>query len=173
MKKWIALLLVAIFLTGCGAQETFETIQDEDVQSVMAMPRQVLIELPEEVTSPVMVGQTGEKLYFCDGYTLCLQTCSSGDLDATLQSVSGHTQDSLELQTMKGNGEKRYFAVWTASSEEGEQIGRLCIIDDGQFHYVASVMADAREAGKLQQTWANLLDSFRVVDTVDDVNSGS
>ena len=29
MKKMIALLLLTVFLTGCGAEETFEVIEDE------------------------------------------------------------------------------------------------------------------------------------------------
>lgn len=173
MKKWLLISLLGLFLAGCGAQETFETVLDEEIQSVMVQPQQVLIELPEDVSAPAMESENGEKLYFCDGYTISLQTGEAGDLDRTIRELTGLTQEQLQVQKVETETEKRYYAAWSAFGEEGEQVGRFCILDDGQYHYGLSVMASAQESGKLQETWENLFASFRVVNTQDDVNSGS
>ena len=47
MKKRLVIGLCMVFLSGCAAEETFETVADEQVQSVSAPLRQLQVELPE------------------------------------------------------------------------------------------------------------------------------
>ena len=47
MKKCWMFLVLAVLLCGCGAKETFETVADDLVQPVMASPRQITVQLPE------------------------------------------------------------------------------------------------------------------------------
>ena len=42
MKKLLVLMLM-LFLCGCGAQESFETVSDEMVLPVLAQPREILL----------------------------------------------------------------------------------------------------------------------------------
>ena len=49
-KCWI--FLVALFLTGCAAEETFETVADEQLVPVYAQAREIFVELPEEAAAP-------------------------------------------------------------------------------------------------------------------------
>ena len=44
MKKAGVLLVTAFLLVGCSAQPTFETIGDENIQTVSATMQQVLLE---------------------------------------------------------------------------------------------------------------------------------
>lgn len=44
MKKWWLLLMICAMLSGCGAEETFETVSDE-ILEVAAVPRQVMVVL--------------------------------------------------------------------------------------------------------------------------------
>jgi len=37
---------------------------------------------------------------------------------------------------------ERYDFVWTAAGEDGLQTGRACILDDGNYHYALSAMAE-------------------------------
>ena len=54
MKYWIFLLLMALLLTGCGAEDTFETVADELVLPVMAMPGRITVDLPGDTAMPVI-----------------------------------------------------------------------------------------------------------------------
>lgn len=135
--------------------------------------QQVLLELPEEISKPTMENSEAGAIYLCDDYTLTLNTVTSGDLNKTLYETTGFAKDQLQL-LQTGSGElKRYECVWAAAGEPEDQIGRLCVLDDGDYHYVLTAMADASRAGQLRQTWNTLFDSFRLVSTEMDVNTGS
>jgi VCBS repeat-containing protein len=53
----------------------------------------------------------------------------------------------------------RYESVWSAVGEGEDQVGRLVILDDGNYHYAVTVMAPAETAGELTKTWQKLLNS--------------
>jgi len=173
VKKVGILLLIAVLMTGCSAQPTFETVADENVQPVSAAMQQVLLELPEEVSAPAMENGEQGKLYLCDGYTLTMNTVPSGDLSKTLQQATGYEKEKLQLLQTGYGDVHRYECVWAAAGEREEQVGRLCLLDDGNYYYVLTAMTDASEAGKLRETWRSLFDSFRLVSTEIDVNTGS
>ena len=59
----------------------------------------------------------------------------------------------------------RYDCAWTAAGETGSRIGRATILDDGNYHYTMTVMADSADAGTLQETWQELFATFQVVST--------
>lgn len=173
MKKiWIVFVLSGL-LTGCGAQETWETVADAPVQAVVAPMQQILLELPEEVAMPVLESAEQGKLYICDGYTLSVQTWTSGDLAETLRTVTGFAKERLQImQTQQGEA-KRYESVWTAAGEPQLQVGRVCVLDDGNYHYVLTAMADADNAGQLRQTWDTVFSSFRLTEEKININIGS
>ncbi len=160
MKKIGAWILLAALLTGCGAQQTFETVADEQLLPVSAAIREISLSLPKEAGSPVMQTEEGSRLYLCDGYSLTVQTAEGGDLNRTLTAATGFTRQQLQiLQTQRGDA-KCYETVWTSAGESGPQVGRLCILDDGSYHYVLTAMAEEAVAGSLQQTWNGLFSSF-------------
>jgi len=135
--------------------------------------QQVLIELPEEVANPVLQSSETGRLYICDGYSLSLQTVASGDLEKTLQNTTGFSKDDLQVMETIRDGVKCYECVWAAAGEPQMQVGRACILDDGNYHYVLTAMADAAQAGTLQQTWRPVFASFRVTDAEVNLNTGS
>ena len=102
MKKLLVLMLM-LFLCGCGAQESFETVSDEMVLPVLAQPREILLTLPEETLLPAMESD-GRTLYLCNGYDVAVQTFSSGDLDGTIREISGFGKDELTImETTSGD----------------------------------------------------------------------
>ena len=173
MKRIGFLLIAALVLVGCGAQPALETVADENVQAVSAAMQQVLLELPEEGSTPVMESSENGALYLCDGYTLTLHTVQAGDLNKTLRQATGFSKDQLQLIQTGSQDIKRYECVWTAAGENENQVGRLCVLDDGAYHYVLCAMTGESQAGQLRQTWNTLFDSFRLVSTDIDVNTGS
>lgn len=159
MKKCFFILLLSFFLTGCGSEATFETIADEWVQSAAAPVREILIMLPEEAAIPVSESENG-KLYQCEGYEIAIQTLEAGDLEATLRDLTGHERADLTVMETKLNDLKRYDLVWSCLGEEGEQVCRACILDDGNYHYVLSVLAEADRAAQLETVISDLFRSY-------------
>lgn len=171
MKKLWILCILALMLTGCGAQQTFETVSDVPEMPVSAQMRQILVDLPENANTAAMESTDTGKLYFCDGYSVTVNTVPSGDLKATLSEATGFSE--LPVICTEKNGVKRYESVWTAAGEEEEQVGRICVLDDGAYHYVLTAMASESESGELRETWNKLFSSFRLIGAEVDLNSGS
>jgi len=159
LKKFVLFLLIATFLAGCGTQETFETVADEWVQSAAAPVREILVTLPEEAVVPVSENENG-RLYQCEGYDISLQTLASGDLEATLQAVTGHSREQLTVLETRFREGKRYDLVWSCLGENGDQVGRACVLDDGNYHYVLTVLTQADRVGELETVISDIFSSY-------------
>ena len=161
MKRMIVLMTVLGLLSGCGAAETYELVTDEPVQQVSAQPREMHFFLAEETAMPAMETDSG-KLYLCGEYDVMSQIFDGGDLERTIRQVSGFSPNDLTvIQTESENVKKTEF-VWTSAAEEGHRICRATILDDGNYHYVLSIMSDAENAGELAETWQQIMDSFNI-----------
>ena len=173
MKKIWILPIVILLLTACGSTETLETVSDVYVVPTMASMQQVVVELPEELEMPALQdGQSGE-LYICDGYTVTIQTMESGDLQKTIYTASGVSKENVQILQTEQEGNDRYEFVWTANTEEGMQVGRCCILDDGDYHYVITAMTEESEAGEVRDSWKRIFDTFHLESAEVDFNTGS
>lgn len=161
MKKCFCLLLMILLLTGCRAEETFETIADEIALPVMAQPGNISVQLPGETALPVFENDNG-RVYVCNDYEIVIQTLDAGDLEKTMQTVSGHERENLTVMETFADGVSRYEFVWAAAGETGEQVGRGVILDDGNYHYCMSVLRDAETNEKSQVNWDQVFSSFCV-----------
>lgn len=162
MRKLLLILAASLLMAGCSAKETFETLgviqHQVDVIPPMA---EVMLALPEDVTAETFWG-SGEAVYECSGYTLALQTLSSGDLHKTVAMLSGFSPNQLAIvESMQGEV-KRYDWVWTAVGEEGELICRASVLDDGSYHYCIYTIAPAETGGKIMPVWNNIFASFQL-----------
>lgn len=160
MKKTRILIgLLALLLCACGSEETLETVSDEIVQPVSAEMRQIYLELPAEAASPA-VESGADRLYQCETYDIRVQTLEGGDLDKTIQTLSGYPRDSLTvMQTLK-DGWDCYEFVWVSAGEDGDLVGRAMILSDGSYHYCVSVLGEAACMLENQVHWDGLFDSF-------------
>ena len=159
MKRWLGILLPVLLLCGCGAEETMETVSDEWLVPAMAQPREIAVQLPDNMVAPAME-QTGRQLYLAENYEIMVETRESGSLDATLRSLTGYPADRLTvIKTRQGDAD-RYDFVWTAAGEQGERLGRGTILDDGDYHYCLSVLRDADEKIVV---WQDVFASFSLV----------
>lgn len=162
MKKVCLLLLLPCLLLGCGAEETFETISDELVLSVMAQPREISVRLPDNAVAPVLESDS-EQVYLSEDYEIVIETLSAGDLNATVQSISGYEKDQLTVIETQWQDVTRYDFVWSSIGETGDRIGRCVILDDGDYHYCMSVLRDASETKTSQIVWSDVFNSFTLV----------
>ena len=117
----------------------------------MAQPREISVRLPENTVLPVLE-QEDCRLYMGQGYEIMLETLASGNLDATIRTLSGYGKEQLTvLQTCQGDAD-RYEFVWSAAGEQGDRLGRAVILD-----YCMSVL---RDAGDTQIVWRDVFGSF-------------
>ena len=160
MKKvWILCLIAAMLLWGCGAP-ALETVSDVYETQPPAEMMAIHLELPEEAAEAVMEGDNGTRLYLCDGYELRLQTLDSRSIDDVLQSVTGYGEDRLTVMKTRSGEYDRYDCVWCTTGEEGEQIGRTAVLNDGSYFYCVSALAGSETAYDLNEVWQQILDSF-------------
>lgn len=159
MKKLVWMVLLAAMLSGCGAEETLETVNDEWIVPAMAQPREISVRLPDNAVAPVLE-QDNRQLYMGQGYEIMLETFASGDLNATIRTLSGYESDQLTvLETRQGDAD-RYDFVWTTAGEQGERLGRAVILDDGNYHYCMSAL---RDTGDTQILWRDVFGSFSLI----------
>ena len=161
MKRLMWILPMILLLAGCGRVETFELVTDEPILSVAAQPREVYFQLAEDPLMPAMESDGG-KLYMCGDYDVIQQNFESGDLDRTVRQISGFSKEDLTL-IQTGSGEiDRYEFVWTSTTEEGPQIGRATVLDDGNYHYVLSSLVGAGKIEEYQEIWNGIFESFQL-----------
>ena len=158
MKKLGMMLMMALLLCGCGAQETFETVADEMVMEVVAKPREIFLTLPEETLLPAMESD-GRTLYLCDGYDVAVQTLDGGDLNATVRQLSGFDSDGLTILETAAGEYICYEFAWTMATDLGEQVGRAMILDDGIYHYTVTATAPAEKAQEYQEMWSGMFET--------------
>lgn len=150
MKKrmiWLA-LLVAVALCGCS-KETYEVLGNVDIELKDITPAQIQLNVPEGDTLTVIKGDDG-MLYLGEDYEISLQTLSSGNLDQTLQTVTGYSKENITVMEIAEDDVDRYVCAWSAVSEEGELVGRCTVLDDGRFHYCLTVLIKADKAGEVR-----------------------
>ena len=173
MRICVMAVLAAMLLAGCKAQDTLETVADEPAVQVLAQMQSAVYTLPQEASLAVMGSEESGSVYLCDGYTVTVQTLPGGDLDRSIRAATGFPAEELTLMQTRQEGYERVQCAWSAASEEGEQVGRMTLLDDGAYHYVMTCMAPASDAPQLLPVWQELFNSFRLVDPELAVNTGS
>ena len=161
MKK-VCLILAALLLCGCTSRETFETISDEIVAPVMAQPGEISVRLLDNAVAPVLDSE-GQQIYISEQYEIAIETLSAGDVNATVQTLSGYSKDQLTVMETQREAVTRYEFVWVSTGERGDRLGRAVILDDGQYHYCLSVLRDAATAESCQVVWSDVFNSFTLI----------
>ena len=173
MKKLWVIPLLLLLLAGCGKKPALETVSDQlDTPAVATMQR-IQLQLPPELSAPVLESKESGSLYLCDDYSLAVQTVESGDLQKTIRNLTGMQKDDLQIiQTQQGDI-KRYQWVWSTTGENGAQVGRACILDDGTYHYVLTALCDEGKTEKVQTQWKEIFASFCLAAEREQVSIGS
>lgn len=162
LKKTVIIGLLMLLLPGCGAQTVFETVADDYKPVALPAAAQISLHLPDEQAQLVMENDDKQIIYLYEDYCVSVQTASAGNIGQTLKNVTGFDQEDLMVIQMLSDGCQRYQCVWTSAGENGEQVGRACILDDGNYHYVVTVMGSEDSAGEMTDVWQDMLDSFDI-----------
>lgn len=172
MKKVVVILFLAVLLSGCKAEQTFEVIEDMLPVEPVAVPQQFFVSLPDEAATPTFSDDSAE-LYVCQGYTISKQILESGDLEKTVKTLTGRSHEELQIIKTMAASWDRYDFVWTSAGEDGLQVGRACILDDGNYHYTLSTLAEENVAGNLQEVFGDMYDSCNLLDPDVNLSTGS
>ena len=174
MKKLWLILALTFLMAGCSPVQELETVMDSQDLPKQAEKMTIMISMPENAALEVMSSEETGTVYFCDDFVLTMQTVESGDIHNTVEETTGYTFDRISImETVQGLA-KRYDCVWSAIGENGDQICRCAILDDGNYHYILSVMADAEQAGELTESlWNDVFASFQIAPYDEAINSGS
>lgn len=164
MKRIALMALLSVMLLGCAASPVFEPVTDVYAGTVPP-PGILQVMVPEKASMLTSTGDGTGQLYFCDGYTLSVQTMSGGDLNRSLRSLTGYGRDRLTVLETSREGLACYCCAWTSAGEAGEQVGRLVLLDDGMYHYAVTVMAPAADTGALVEEWETILNRVTLSDT--------
>lgn len=159
MKQLWMIGAICLLLAGCAGQETMETISDDIVTPVLAQPRKITLELPEDAVAPVLESDS-EQLYFTEEYQIAVETLSGGDLDATVRAMSGCDREKLTIMETTRDGITRYDFVWAAAGENGDLLGQGAVLDDGTYHYCLAVLRPAETTQTSQISWRDVFSSF-------------
>lgn len=173
MKKLWVIPLLALLLAGCGKKQTLETITDVPDTPVVSAVQRIQVQLPPELSAPALQGEESGTLYLCDDYSVTVQTLEAGDLQRTIREVTGMDKDSLQVIHTRQGDTKRYQWVWTTTGENGIQVGRGCVLDDGAYHYVLTAVAEEGKAEKVQPQWKEIFASFTLAAEREEVSTGS
>ena len=138
-----------------------ETVEDVWQEEPAAAPLQIRVSLPGEEALPVME-TSGNRLYLSEHYQIEVQTLPGGDLSRTVQTMSGLEPGDVTLVQTEQGGLARYDFVWAAAGEEGDQLGRGAVLDDGNYHYALSVLRSAEDEATRQIHWDQVFSSFSV-----------
>ena len=52
--------------------------------------------------------------------------------------------------------------AWVSVGEAGDQIARTLIVDDGNYHYVLTLQAEAEKGGELSAAWSEIFQTFEL-----------
>lgn len=156
--KWVWIMVFSLLLSGCGAEETMETVADVWAEPVMVIQRDLRLELPEGAASPVSDGDGGQ-WYECDGVEIGVQTFSAGDVGATVRNLTGFDRDVLTVVETLQEDCTRYDFIWVSTGDQGETVNRGMILDDGNFHYCLTASGEAELMGETKAVWQSVLDS--------------
>lgn len=165
MRKCLLWMLPALLLvSGCAGQEVFEQVED-DYAVIAPAPQSVMVDLPQEAAVTAMGTDRNHAIYFCDGYTMTVQTLTGGDLVQTVGELTGFAPDRITILQTGDGALSRYTGTWTCIGEAGDQVGRFVLLDDGAYHYAVTVMAPAEHFGELGLAWDTLLRSVNLGST--------
>ena len=172
MKKQLLILCVAFLLGGCKGEETFETVEDMIPDQPVAAVQQFFVSMPQDATAPTFQNPDGE-IYFCTDYTISKQILEGGDMEKTIQTITGKNAEELELLKTQYETHDRYDFVWAAVGEEGLQLGRACILDDGNYHYTLTAMTGESQSQSTQEQIREMFASCKLLEEDVNLHTGS
>lgn len=166
MKQVLLVLVMTLLFAGCTGETepVFETVGNVSYeQGTPPAAQTIYIDVPDEATAQTMAGEDSPQIYTWEGYELRVETMEAGNVDATIQTITGLPAEKLTVMEQKIQDLNLYQTVWSTAGEEGVLLGRAMIADDGNYHYCVSLVSP--EEVDSSQLYAQIVGSFSLSDS--------
>ena len=162
MKIVCWVLAAVLCLSGCVnmTEPVMETVADEIIEPVAAEPKPMAVWMPDEAAEQTMADDAAGACYTWGESELRVRTMTGGDIRSTLKTLTGLDPEKLTVMEYEKDGLQLYQTVWSCTSEEGVQLGRCMVADDGQYHYCISMVSP--EKAEEGETYAQICASLNL-----------
>ena len=160
MKKLWILMAAALMLAGCAEEApVFETVgplayRQEDLPAAGV----IQVYLPSEADQTETEAQA--RIYQWENHEVRLDTMKSGDIQATMQALTGLAPERLTVMKQKKGDMTFYETVWSTTGDSGVLCGRALVADDGAYHYCMSLLSP--ESVNNSKLYDKMAESFRI-----------
>lgn len=155
--KNLVLLLPLVLLIGCGTAE-YETVADVYTDHI-PVAGELSVLLPQQAAATALQSHEGGEMWIFDDFVMTKSVLPGGDLQKTVKTVTGLPMEQLTLITVSGGPVAQYACAWASIGETGEVVNRAAILDDGSYHYVVALQAEADRARELSWQWDAIMAS--------------
>ena len=166
MKKWVIWVIAAAVLSGCSAQPAYETIGNAwAVSEPAAVQGTMNFALPDGAQMQTMGDDTGAASYCVGQWEIWTQCYPGGDIRFTLEQVSGMSAEAMTIVSSQVHSMPCAQVAWTTNTQDGAQVVRTAVFDDGNYHYCISVSVPEADAGEAGEFFSQILSSVTITDT--------
>ncbi len=140
VKKLIAVLMMLVLLTACGAETKSETVED-GLLDVKSKPYTIVISVPEDVTQETF-GDAEQGCWYeaADGsYTITTEILDATTVEEGIEAISGIPADRLNVMELHHRPMPEYHFAWASAGEEQDTVSRCAMIASEDYYYVLTV----------------------------------
>ena len=167
MRKWMAILMFMMVLSGCSADTDLETVQYDLQESFpVYQPGEMNLILPESVDMESSSTDSGGIFYSFGNCKIWMESHPTGNINATLELLTGQSGEKRNLVKWESEEYRYYETVWTTAEESGIRVNRGVVADDGKYHYCIAVSVPEAEADHADQIVTMILDGLVISVTV-------
>ena len=162
MKKWM--IVFALMLAGCSARPVYETIGNACQGFADTEPMNIQMWLPQEAILEASESN-GESRYICGNWEIWTVICPGGDLNQTLETMSGMDPQYMTVMSRKMGEYTCHETVWSTTGESGTMICHGAVLEDGNHHYCIGLVSSEAESAEAKAVFDQILESVSLIGT--------
>ena len=157
MRKVLFLCGILGMLCFSGCQKdtvVWETVSDQIYLSVDGkVPVQLTMDFtaPEDAVQSADAFSEGTVYQQAEGKYEIIQETMQSTAESAIKLMTGFSKNELTVMETKAFDMARYDFVWSAASEQGQQVCRGVVFDDGTYCYTLTFQTAEENGGELQE----------------------
>lgn len=154
---WLLLSILVLGACGQGNSQPMETICPQEPPTSRTPKFRITMAVPAEAQEAPAFSQEYSTVYTGEHLTITTQILESENLDALLRDLTGRGEQDLTCITTWQGTMPRHDLTWTCAGEQGMQVCRSTVLDDGLHYYVVTAMVEEDHAQQYRQRIAQCL----------------
>lgn len=167
MKKrfWIAAISMVWFLSGCTAQNTWETVKDvlpEEAVSVMEDAYRVWLDVPDDALLALASDDGTQMVYEqTEGeYEITVQTFLSSEPESVMRRLTGFEPEQVQTLQTRRFGLPEYQFAWFTTGADGGWLCRADLLQDDVYCYAVTFSVREGIGAKYAETAQQVFQSI-------------